>query len=157
MIVGTVTYPIATLIYLSIASRFLLKLNSTVFPVLKSIQISCVIYNGRLPTFIPQYLNYSAPDISQIQIKFSWAFRRFINPDQLAQGWSPIDDTLSSPKYPALKTLDVTFSEESDPVSSELKVWTFLNQILPVSRGETGVKIRATSELHSSMEIHLVF
>ena len=141
----------------SIASRFLLKLNSTVFPVLKTIQISCVIYNGSLPTFIPQYLNYSAPVINQIQIKFHWAFRRFINPDQLAQGWSPIDDTLSSPKYPALKTLDVTFSGGSDPVSSELKVRTFLNQILPVSRSQTGLKIRATSELHSDMEIHFVF
>jgi hypothetical protein len=148
---------IPTIVYHSIASRFLLKLNSTVFPVLKSIQISCVIYNGSLPTFIPQYLNYSAPVINQIQIKFSWAFRRFINPDQLAQGWSPIDETLSSPKYPALKTVDVTFSEESDPVSSELKVRTFLNQILPVTRSETGVKIRATSELNSGMEIHFVF
>ena len=157
MIVGMVIYPIPTLVYLSIASRFLLKLNSTVFPVLRSIQISCVIYNGSLPTFIPQYLNYSAPVINQIEIKFSWAFRRFINPDQLAQGWSPIDDTLSSPKYPVLKTLDVAFSEESDPVSSELKVRKFLGQILPISRGETGVKIRATPELRSSMEIHFVF
>lgn len=148
---------IRTIVYLSIASRFLLKLNSTVFPVLKSIQISCVIYNNSLPTFIPQYLNYSAPVINQIQIKFSWAFRRFINPDQLAKGWSPIDDTLSSPKYPALKTLDVAVSEEGDPVSSELKVRTFLNQILPVSRSETGVKITATSELHSGMELNFIF
>lgn len=149
--------PIPTIVYLFLASRFLLKLNSTVFPVLRSIQISCVIYNSSLPTFIPQYLNYSAPVINQIEIKFSWAFRRFINPDQLAKGWSSIDDTLSSPKYPALKTLDVAFSEEDDPVSSELKVRTFLNQILPVSSSETGVKLRATSELYSGMEIHFVF
>jgi len=143
-----------------VASRFLLKLDSTIFPVLKSIQISCLIYDSfslGLPAFILQYLNYSVPVINRIQIKFSWKFQLFINLDQLSQGWSPIDDTLSSSKYPALKTLDVTCSEESDPVSLELKVRTFLNQILPVSRSETGLTIRATSELRSSMEITLIF
>lgn len=136
-------------------SRFSLDLNPTIFPVLESIQMSCVIYprsGNALPAFIYQLFNYSAPMVNQIEIEFEW---EYVKPDQpfifsLANGWLPIDEILSGPKYPSLTTLDLIFSSRlgSRAVSSEINlrrsaVKKFLKERLPgvSSRSQIQMKI----------------
>lgn len=143
-------------------ARFFLDLNSIIFPVLESIHMSCVIYprsNNALPTFICQLLDYSAPMVNQIEIELEW---EYVKPDQpfisgLANGWSPIDEILSGPKYPSLKVLDLTFaSRNSSPASSEKNVRRsavrkFLNEKLPgvSSRSRIEMKVQVISNQYT--------
>jgi hypothetical protein len=138
-------------------SRFFLNLNPTVFPVLEFIQMTCVIYprsDNALPAFICQLLDYSAPMVNQVEIEFEW---EYVKPDQpfifsLANGWSRIDETLSGPKYPSLKTLDLTFSSRpgNRPAGSEINlrrstVEKFLKEKLPGVSGRSQIEMKIIS------------
>ena len=80
--------------------------------------MSCTIYpthnDNALPSFISQFLDYSAPMVNRVEIEFEW---EHLKPDQpfilnVANGWLPIDKILSGPKYPSLSTLNLIFSSK---------------------------------------------
>ena len=133
-----------------------MNFNPTVFPVLKSIQMSCLIYprsNNTIPAFICQFLDYSAPRVNRIEIEFEW---EYVKKDQpfifsLVNGWLSLDELLSGPKYPSLKNLHFTFSSKSPFRSSEMNpgrrnsVEKFLKERLPCVSSSSSCKLISCS------------
>ncbi|KAF8817164.1 hypothetical protein BYT27DRAFT_7237615 [Phlegmacium glaucopus] len=149
------------------------SLNSIVFPVLQSIQISCIstlpVCVNMFSPFVSQFLDYSAPMVNRIQIEFI-GFRGIFQVDQPfvfhpAEGWSSIDEILSSPKYPALKTLDLTFEERNgtarhvQSVTSELNVKsstrTFVNENLPALSSRSQIEWKIGPDDLEPLEIYV--
>ena len=103
--------------------------------------MSCLIYprqNNTIPAFVCQLLDYSAPMVNQIKIEFEWAYLKSDQPliFSLSNGWEILDEILSGPKYPSLKSLHLSFSSKSPLRSSELdlrrnSVGVFLKERLP--------------------------
>ena len=80
--------------------------------------MSCIIYprnNIVIPAHIHQLLDYSAPMVNHIKIEFEWQYTKSDQPFifSLSNGWILLDEILSGPKYPSLKTLHLTFSSLS--------------------------------------------
>ena len=142
-------------------ARFFLNLNSIVFPVLESIQMSCLIYprtNNTIPAFVCQLLDYSAPMVNQIKIEFEW---EYIKSDQpfifsLANGWLLLDEILSGPKYPSLNTLHLTFSSRCPIRSSGMdlgsnSVGNFLKERLPCVSSCSRIEMVVNSPTHPTV------
>ncbi|KAF8804702.1 hypothetical protein BYT27DRAFT_7340210 [Phlegmacium glaucopus] len=140
--------------------------STVVLQALESIQISCMIFlydANPVPTFLSQFLDHSTPMLTQIQIKCICNDKHSRIHHPLFKGFLPIDEILSSPKYQALKTLDLIFVDIYSPQlrPDSLEVRTLLNEILPAvsSRSQTEIKITAGSPrpLYSCVEVHFVF
>ena len=117
-----------------------MNLNPTAFPVLESIQMSFSIYprNNTILASICQLLDYSAPMVNRIEIEIEWVYLEKDQPFifSLVNGWLLLDELLSGPKYPSLKTLHFIFSSKSVVRSSEMdfgwnSVGKFLKEKLP--------------------------
>ncbi|KAF8810787.1 hypothetical protein BYT27DRAFT_7336549 [Phlegmacium glaucopus] len=151
--------------------RFFLNFKSTiVFPVLESIQTTCGVYRlnkNHALRFLSQFLVHSTPMLAQIQIEISCL--PGYNPHDMQRPlptvFLPIDETLSSPRYRALKTLDLVFVERYYPLqlcSDSSEVRTFLNEILPAtsSRSQTEIKIVTAAhplQPNDYVQVHFVF
>jgi hypothetical protein len=53
--------------------------------------------------------------VKQIEIEFEWAYLKSDQPFifSLANGWLLLDEIISGPKYPSLKSLHLSFSSKS--------------------------------------------
>ena len=163
--------PLASNINLSLYIALFQNPSSAVFPVLGSIKMYSTISPGdSLPPFISKFLDFSAPMVNQIQIQIESDVEDYFQSEpsgscflfDMVKGWSPIDHILSSPKYPSLKSLDLTFLQKHRPVTSDVAICTFLHKILPVvsSCSRTESKIRTSYQpflVRSCMDIRFVF
>ncbi|KAF8810770.1 hypothetical protein BYT27DRAFT_6480086 [Phlegmacium glaucopus] len=101
--------------------------------------------------------------LAQIQIECICGYEHTQVYEPLFKGFLPIDEILSSPRYQALKILDLIFVDVYSPqfCSDSLEVRTLCNEILPVasSHSRTEIKIMAYSSrpLYSRVDVHLVF
>ncbi|KAF8810749.1 hypothetical protein BYT27DRAFT_7336526 [Phlegmacium glaucopus] len=141
------------------ARPFLNFKTTIIFPALESIQVSFTIYRYRensVGTLLSWFFEHSTRMLTQIQIEVSSGYGYTLPQiQQPLATWIflPIDEILSSPRYRALKTLDVVLVDIYSPRPCSLEVPTFLNEILPAvsSRSQTEIKITADSPqpLHS--------
>ncbi|KAF8802983.1 hypothetical protein BYT27DRAFT_7196125 [Phlegmacium glaucopus] len=159
-------------------ARFFLNFKSTiVFPVLESIQGSFTMYlhgenldpTFKFLNFLSQFLEHSTPMLAQIQIKLCSDDRYSLSHIQqpLSKGFFlPIDQVLSSPRYRALKTLDVVFIEVySAPWQlwpDLLEVRMLLNEIFPAALSRSQVEIKITPPYpqmpyDACIQVHFVF
>ncbi|KAF8802972.1 hypothetical protein BYT27DRAFT_7260544 [Phlegmacium glaucopus] len=149
-------------------AMFFLKLKSTiVFPVLETIQVSLTTHlydQNSVPTLLSRFLEYSIPMLAQIQIEiFSpYSYTPLHIQHSLAKEiLLPIDKILSSPRYRALKTLDLIFVPPLLSLDS-LEVRMLLNEIFPaaLSRNQTGMKVTPRypqMPYDACIQVHFVF
>ncbi|KAF8810758.1 hypothetical protein BYT27DRAFT_7336530 [Phlegmacium glaucopus] len=162
---------LTTLILCDNNARLFLNLKSTIiFPVLESIQASSNMsrYDAiSVLTFLSRFFQHSTPMLTQIQIEvFSDYGFGYTLPDTqqpLPRVFLPIDEILSSPRYRALKTLDLVLVDRCplQVYSDSLEVRTFINKILPAvsSRSQAEIKITTNSPQprYTRVEVHFVF